>query len=158
MLFVRASNARQQIMLIFLTLVITVYKIKNMPALPSVTSLFYGFSLLLTIPTGKHWFMYSSFCLNAAELLRLSTELIAQSEFISKLFDKLHVKEKIKRKKCEPESWRRNQIQLKCLEKLEKAFNGPFQWNTPSKWNLIKFVVQRHLRFYWFHLFCINLL
>lgn len=44
------------IMFLFLTLIITVYKIKNMPALPSslVTSLLYGFSLLLTLPTGEH--------------------------------------------------------------------------------------------------------
>ena len=45
-------------MFLFLTLIITIYKIKNMPALPSslVTSLLYGFSLLLTLPNGEYVF------------------------------------------------------------------------------------------------------
>ncbi|XP_070491861.1 neuronal acetylcholine receptor subunit alpha-7 [Chironomus tepperi] len=44
-------------MLLFLTLIIAVYKVKNMPAIPStfLTSLFYGLSLLLsTFPVGTH--------------------------------------------------------------------------------------------------------
>lgn len=47
-------------MLIFLSLIITIYKVKTMPALPStfVTPLVYGLSLLLTIP-GKHNFQCS---------------------------------------------------------------------------------------------------
>lgn len=43
-------------MLFFLTLIIAIYKVKNMPAIPSFfASLFYGLSLLLsTLPIGKY--------------------------------------------------------------------------------------------------------
>jgi hypothetical protein len=44
-------------MLFFLTLIITIYKVKNMPAIPSslLASLFYGISLLLsTLPIGEY--------------------------------------------------------------------------------------------------------
>lgn len=42
-------------MLYFIILMITMCKVKSMPVLPTsiVTRLFYGLSLLLTLPTGK---------------------------------------------------------------------------------------------------------
>lgn len=45
-------------MLYFIILMITMCKVKSMPVLPTsiVTRLFYGLSLLLTLPTGKKRF------------------------------------------------------------------------------------------------------
>lgn len=97
-----------------------------MPALPSslVTSLLYGFSLLLTIP-GKQLIYAQSDCLDAVEILRLSSKLIALKWiYLKAFFDKVDSvkskrdrKQKAERHRVEP----RDLVNEKTRQQLKES-------------------------------------